>query len=57
MISKNKQNTNIEDKKIFLDYASSTPILPEIIAEIDKYKDIYYNPSSIYNNGVLAINT
>ena len=35
-----------------MDYASATPILPEIECEINKYKDIFYNPSAIYKDGV-----
>lgn len=40
-------------KRIFLDYASATPVLPEVRREMEKYwsKD-FYNPNTIYEEGV-----
>ena len=40
-------------KRIFLDYASATPVLPEVKRVMEKYwsKD-FYNPSAIYEEGV-----
>ena len=40
-------------KRIFLDYASATPVLPEVKREMEKYwsKD-FYNPNAIYEEGV-----
>lgn len=40
-------------KKIYLDYAATTPVLREVRKEMEKYfsKD-FYNPSSIYGEGV-----
>src|SRR3989344_4425705 len=39
--------------RIFLDYASATPVLPEVRRVMDKYwsRD-FYNPSAIYKEGV-----
>jgi len=39
--------------RIFLDYASATPVLPEVRRVMEKYwsKD-FYNPSAIYEEGV-----
>ena len=41
------------NKRIFLDYASATPVLPEVRQAMEKYwsKD-FYNPSAIYIEGV-----
>jgi len=41
------------NKRIFLDYASATPVLPEVRRAMEKYwsKD-FYNPSAIYIEGV-----
>ncbi len=46
-------NKNLKEKRIFLDYASSTPVLPEVKKVMEKYleKD-FYNPSAIYEEGV-----
>lgn len=40
-------------KRIFLDYASATPVLPEVKKKMDKYwsKD-FYNPSAIYEESL-----
>jgi len=40
-------------KRIFLDYASATPVLPEVRRVMEKYwsKD-FYNPNAIYEEGV-----
>jgi cysteine desulfurase len=44
-------------KRIYLDYASLTPIDKGVMKEIRKYsKDEYTNPSSIYSSGVKAFN-
>ena len=42
-----------EKKRIFLDYASATPVLPEVKRAMEKYwsRD-FYNPSAIYREGV-----
>lgn len=40
-------------KRIFLDYASATPILPEVKRVMNKYwSNDFYNPSAIYKEGV-----
>jgi len=42
-------------KRIYLDYASVTPIDPRVMCEYKKYSDIIYaNPSSLYAEGVAA---
>jgi cysteine desulfurase len=42
-------------KRIYLDYASLTPIDPRIIREVKKYSSAKYaNPSSLYKEGVAA---
>jgi cysteine desulfurase len=47
---KNKQ-------RIFLDYASTTPVLPKVRQAMDKYLQAdFYNPSAIYQEGVKARN-
>ncbi|MCR4279710.1 MAG: aminotransferase class V-fold PLP-dependent enzyme [Candidatus Zambryskibacteria bacterium] len=40
-------------RRIFLDYASATPVLPEVLVAMEKYwsKD-FYNPNAIYEEGV-----
>lgn len=40
-------------KRIFLDYASATPVLPEVKRAMEKYwsRD-FYNPNTIYREGV-----
>lgn len=40
-------------KRIFLDYASATPVLPEVRRTMEKYwsRD-FYNPSAIYEEGM-----
>ncbi len=43
-------------KRIYLDYASLTPIDKRVLAEINKYSAIEYaNPSSFYKEGVAAL--
>lgn len=43
---------NKKTKRIFLDYASATPILKEAKKEMDKYYiEDFYNPSAIYKEG------
>lgn len=40
-------------KRIFLDYASATPVLPEVRKEMEKYfSEDFYNPNAIYEEGV-----
>jgi cysteine desulfurase len=42
-----------KNKRIFLDYASATPILPEVRQAVAKYfLADFYNPSAIYEEGV-----
>jgi cysteine desulfurase len=42
-------------QRIYLDYASLTPIDPRVVAEMEKYStDAYANPSSLYREGVAA---
>jgi len=42
-------------KRIYLDYASLTPIDPRVIAEVKKFSSMEYgNPSSFYREGVKA---
>lgn len=41
-----------ESKIIFLDYASATPVLPEVRREMEKYwTEEFYNPNAIYAEG------
>ncbi|MDO8569470.1 MAG: aminotransferase class V-fold PLP-dependent enzyme [bacterium] len=42
-----------KQKRIFLDYASATPVLPEVKQVMEKYwsKD-FYNPNAIYEEGM-----
>ncbi|MCX8513702.1 MAG: aminotransferase class V-fold PLP-dependent enzyme [Candidatus Pacebacteria bacterium] len=54
MFNFKKSYFNNKNKKIFLDNASSTPTLSEVEEEINKYKDLFYNPSAIYSNAVEA---
>src|SRR3989344_9583835 len=42
-------------KRIFLDYASATPVLPEVRQAMEKYwSENFYNPSAIYEEGLRA---
>jgi cysteine desulfurase len=42
-------------RRIYLDYASLTPIDPRVLREIKKYSGVEYaNPSSLYKEGVAA---
>lgn len=42
-------------RRVFLDYASATPVLPEVKQSMDKYwSDNFYNPSAIYEEGLLV---
>ncbi|KND47752.1 MAG: cysteine desulfurase [Parcubacteria bacterium C7867-006] len=42
-------------KRVFLDYASTTPILKEVEFEINKKKtSLYFNPSALYSESILA---
>lgn len=47
------QLTSQSSERIFLDYASATPVLPEVRQAMEKYwsKD-FYNPNAIYEEGV-----
>jgi cysteine desulfurase len=43
---------NKKSQRIFLDYASATPMLPEVKFAMDKYFNTdFYNPSAIYKEG------
>jgi cysteine desulfurase len=45
--------TFFKKKRIYLDYASTTPVLREVKKEMDKYwTEAFHNPSSIYEEGV-----
>ena len=40
-------------KRIYLDYAAATPVLPEVQREMEKfYSKEFYNPNAIYEEGV-----
>lgn len=40
-------------KEIYLDYASTTPVLPEVLSVMRKYHtEDFHNPSSLYRSGV-----
>lgn len=40
-------------KRIFLDYASATPVLPEVKQAMEKYwSGEFYNPNAIYEEGI-----
>lgn len=40
-------------KRIFLDYASATPVLPEVRHAMEKYwSEFFYNPNAIYEEGI-----
>ncbi|MEX0919210.1 MAG: cysteine desulfurase family protein [Parcubacteria group bacterium] len=40
-------------KRIYLDYASTTPVLPEVKKVMDKYwSEDFYNPSALYEEGL-----
>ena len=40
-------------KRIYLDYAAATPVLPEVLAEMRKYeREAFYNPNAIYEEGL-----
>lgn len=42
-----------QNKRIFLDYASATPVLPEVEKAMEKYfSQDFYNSSAIYEEGV-----
>ncbi len=44
---------SFKKKRIYLDYASTTPVLPEVKSAMDKYwSEEFHNPSSIYEEGV-----
>ncbi|KKQ82763.1 MAG: Cysteine desulfurase [Parcubacteria group bacterium GW2011_GWB1_38_8] len=44
-----------EQKRIFLDYASATPVLPEVKQVMEKYgSKVFYNPSAIYKEGLFV---
>src|SRR4051812_45785335 len=46
---------NKNPKRIFLDYASATPMLAEVKRVMEKYdSSFFYNPSAIYQEGVLV---
>jgi len=42
-------------KRIFLDYASATPVLPEVLKSMEKYWSRgFYNPNAIYAEGEMV---
>ena len=42
-----------KQKRIFMDYASATPVLPEVKRAMEKYwLEDFYNPNAIYEEGV-----
>lgn len=42
-------------KRIFLDYASTTPVLPEVVKAMTPFSDVVFaNPSALYKEGVEA---
>lgn len=43
-----------KSKRIYLDYASATPVLPEAMRAVEKASEIYGNPGAIHAEGVLA---
>ena len=46
-------NSWFKPKRIFLDYASATPVLPEVKRVMDKYwSEDFYNPNAIYDEGL-----
>jgi cysteine desulfurase len=48
-----KLGTGKNSKRIFLDYASATPVLKEVRDEMEKYfSRSFHNPSSIYEEGL-----
>jgi cysteine desulfurase len=45
----------IGKRRVFLDYASSTPVLKEVEQEMAKYKKAtFYNPSALYSEALFA---
>ena len=48
----------IGKKRVFLDYASSTPVLKEVEQEMAKFKSAtFYNPSALYGEALSAKET
>jgi len=48
-------NKLFNKKRIFLDYASATPVLPEVKQVMEKYwSREFYNPNAIYKEGVMV---
>jgi len=46
-------NSAQSSKIIFLDYASATPVLPEVVKEMEPYwTEHFHNPNAIYEEGV-----
>lgn len=41
-------NQTIKQKRVFLDFASSTPLRPEVLDVYLKNKNFFYNPSGLY---------
>lgn len=41
-------------KKVFLDYASATPVLPEVLRAVKKSRKHFHNPNAIYEEGRLV---
>ena len=45
----------LKPKRVYLDYASTTPVLPEVKRVMDKYfTEDFYNPSSIYMEAMIV---
>lgn len=45
--------SKFKQKRIFLDYASATPVLPEVRRVMEKYwSKNFYNPNAIYEEGI-----
>src|SRR3989344_3683685 len=42
-------------RRIFLDYASATPVLPEVLKAMENYWSRgFYNPNAIYEEGIMV---
>ncbi len=47
---------NFSMKKVYMDYAASTPVDKKVQKEIGKYKDFFANPTAIHGMGVVSGN-
>ena len=51
----NKADEVLEQSRVYLDFASATPVLPEVAAAMAPYQsEIFGNPSAIHSEGVAA---